>query len=100
MYSRIVPDYKREEAEEFLRQQRIVFSTSLNPNPQEIRAGFLQHELEIENKNRRLSFLPQLTHADYTKLKHGESVHDYLTKKFNKLAYYKSFAKYNNNRRP
>lgn len=97
MYSKRVPDYKREEAEEFLRQQRIVFSRSLNPSPEQIRAGFLEHELRTYNRERRLSFLPQITHSDYVLMKHGITVHSYLTKKFDRLSYYKLFAKYNNN---
>lgn len=82
-----------------MKQLKINYSRSLNPSPSQIRAGFLQQGLETYNKDRRLSFLPQITHADYTQLRYGLSVHSYLTKKIDRLSYYKLFAHYNNNTR-
>lgn len=100
MYSKRVPDYKRVEAEDFLRQQRIVFSTSLNPNSQEIRAGFLQQGLKTYNKDRRLSFLPKITLDDYCKIVHHTTLYKFMTKPFSVQKYYQSKGRYLNNVKP
>jgi len=83
-----------------MEQLKLNMGISLNPNAQQLRAGFLEHELRTYNRERRLTFLPQITHSDYILMKYGLSVHTYLTKKIDRISYYKSFAKYNNNLKP
>ena len=79
-----------------MNQQKIPFSKSINPSPQQIYASELEHKFKIENKNRRLSNVPQLTLDDFVKLRYGMTLYQYMNRPFSRLKFYKKNGWYNN----
>ena len=81
-------------------QQELKMGVSLNPTPAQIYANDLKHNLSVFNKNRRLDGLKPYSHAEYLMLRLGMTAHEYMNRPFDRLAYYKRFAKYGNNYKP
>jgi len=62
-----------------------------------IRVQELQEDWKKYNQYRKDIGLNEVTPSDFTNIRYNMTMHEYLTRPFDRLAYYRRQSKYNNN---